>query len=300
MAARSLSVATGVAKRSMRKLRKNPVPGLPPIIIPLFMFAAFAGALSGLANTQSFDYYSFTAFQFVFIFYMSSMLAGAFSAFEISGDFEGGMGNRLMLAAPERMAIVGGYLILAVTRFALGAVVVWGIALLAGLPVEGGALDVAGFVGLALLLSLATTLYGAGIALRLQSIAAGTLILIPIFMVLFTSPVFVPRGQLEGWLRTVADINPVTPAIEAGRGFLAGDPVSVALAFGVSGGLVIFFGLFAVRGMVKAEKGPGSGRQRPAKRGGGGGGREETRAGDDGGGGGGRRRGPRGRKVAAR
>src|SRR5215207_2373463 len=105
MAGRSLSIARGVARRSTRKLLKNPVAGLPPIVIPLFMFAAFAGALSGLANTQSFDYYDFTAFQFVFIFFMASMLAGAFSGFEVSGDFESGMGNRLMLAAPQRMAI---------------------------------------------------------------------------------------------------------------------------------------------------------------------------------------------------
>ena len=268
-AVRSFSIALGVAQRSTRKLLKSPVPALPPILIPMFMFAAFAGALSGISNTKSFAYYDFTAFQFVFILYMGSMLAGAFSAFEISGDFESGMGNRLMLAAPQRLAIVGGYLIFAVGRFLFGIAVIWGIALLAGLSVRGGALDIAGLIALALLLNVATTLYGAGIALRLQSIAAGTLILIPIFMTLFMAPVFVPRPQLSGWLKTVADINPLTPAIEAGRGFMADDPVSVALAFGVTIGLVIVFAVFAVRGMVKAEKGPGSGRSRPARRRGG-------------------------------
>lgn len=265
-AVRSLSIALGLARRSTRKLLKNPVPGLPPLLIPLFMFAAFAGALSAIATTKSFDYYSFTAFQFVFILYMAAMLTGAFSAFEIAGDFEGGMGNRLMSAAPQRMAIVGGYLIFAVGRFFVSMAVIWGIALLAGLPVQGGALDVAGFLLLALLLTIAATLYGAGVALRLQSIAAGTLILIPIFMLLFTSPVFVPRQQLSGWLKTAADINPLTPAIEAGRGFLAGDRVSVAPAFAITAGLVIAFSVFAVRGMLKAEKGPGGGRSRRSRR----------------------------------
>ena len=183
MPARSLSIARGVSQRSRRKMFKNPVGGLPPILIPLFMFAAFAGALSALGDTEGFDYYDFTAFQFVFVFLMASMLAGAFSAFEIAGDFESGIGHRLMLAAPQRMAIVAGYVIFAVARFVLGAVVVWGVALLAGMPVEGGALDVAAFVAIGLLLSLAVTLYGAGIALRMQSLTAGTLILIPIFAV---------------------------------------------------------------------------------------------------------------------
>ena len=266
MAARSLSIARGVSQRSRRKMFKNPVGGLPPILIPLFMFAAFAGALSALGDTEGFDYYDFTAFQFVFVFLMASMLAGAFSAFEIAGDFERGFGHRLMLAAPQRMAIVAGYVIFGIGRFVLGAVVVWGVALLAGMPVEGDALDVAGFVAIGLLLSLAVTLYGAGIALRMQSLTAGTLILIPIFAFLFTTPVFVPRDELDGWLGTIADHNPLTPAMESGRGFLAGDPVSVGLAFGICGGLVVLFALFAVRGMVKAAKGPGAPRRRGPQR----------------------------------
>ena len=85
-------------------------------------------------------------------------------------------------------------------------------------------------------------------------------------MILFLTPVFVPRGQLTGWLKTVAGLNPLTPAMEAGRGFLAGDPVSVVLGFACAGGLVIAFGVFALRGMSKAEKGPSGGGGRRAKR----------------------------------
>ena len=266
MAGRSLSIARGVARRSTRRLLKNPLPGLSPLLIALFMFAAFAGALSALAETESFDYYDFTAFQFVFVLYLASMMIGAFTAFEIAGDYESGLGHRLMLAAPQRMALIGGYLISSVGRFAVGTAIVWGVALATGMPVRGQALDVAGLVGLALLLNVATALFGAGVALRLQSLAAGTLIIVPIFMSLFLSPVFVPRQELSGWLRTAADINPLTPEIEAGRGFLADDPVSVGIAFAVSGGLVIALTLFALRGMVQASKGPGSGRKRGPRR----------------------------------
>jgi ABC-2 type transport system permease protein len=78
--------------------------------------------------------------------------------------------------------------------------------------------------------------------------------------------VFVPRDQLDGWLGTIADHNPLTPAMEAGRGFLADDPASVGLAFAISGGLVVLFALFAARGMVKAAKGPGARRRRGPQR----------------------------------
>ena len=253
---RSVSVALGVARRSTRKLMKNPILGSPPLLIPLFLFAAFAGALAAIQNTKGFGYYSYTAFVFVYVFYLGAMFVGAFSAFEIAADYEGGIGNRLMLAAPRRLAIIGGYLLYAVGRFVVGSAVIWAVALATGLSVRGGALEIAGLVTLALLLCIATALYGAGVALRLRSIAAATVILIPVFMILFLSPVFVPRDQLTGWLKVATGLNPLTPPVEAGRGFLADDPTSVALAFAVAVGLVIAFGAWAVRGMKKAENGP--------------------------------------------
>jgi ABC-2 type transport system permease protein len=197
-----------------------------------------------------------------------------FAAFEIARDFETGLGGRLMLSAPQRMAIVVGYLIVALGRGVLVVVVLWGVALATGMPVKGSAVDLAGLIALALLLNLATALYGAGIALRFQTTASGVLILIPVFMVLFMTPVFVPLAKLTGWLGTAAHINPLTPAMEAGRGFLADDPVKVGLAFGAAAGLVLVFSLWAARGMRRAERGPGG----------------------RGGGGGGPRRGPRARR----
>ena len=86
------------------------------MLVPLFFFAAFKGALSGIGETKGFGYYDFTAFQFVFILFMASMFAGVFTAFDIASDFESGMGRRLMAAAPKRMYIIVGYLIVSVGR----------------------------------------------------------------------------------------------------------------------------------------------------------------------------------------
>jgi ABC-type multidrug transport system permease subunit len=247
-AGRSISVGQGVALQSARKLLKNPLKTLPPMLLPLFIFAAF------------------TAFQFVFVLYMAAMFAGVFTSFDIVFDYESGLGARLMLGAPRRMAIVSGYLIVALGRGLVAMAVVWAIALATGMPVRGDALEIAGIVVLALLLNVAATLYGAGIALRFQTTASSVLILIPVFMVQFLTPVFSPRKQLGGWLETAAGVNPLTAPMEAGRGLLANDPVSVGLAFGAAGGLVILFSIWAVRGMRKAEQGPGAGRSRGPRR----------------------------------
>jgi ABC-2 type transport system permease protein len=260
--ARSLSVALGVALQSGRKLLKNPAKALPPILFPLFFFGAFTGALSSVADTRGFGYYNFTAFEFVLVQYMAAMFAGVFTAFDVALDYERGMGSRLMSAAPRRMAIVAGYLIVSLVRAGVGIAVVWIVALVTGMPVRGGAQDIVAIVALALLLNIATTLYGVGLALRFRSTSAGVLILIPVFMALFLTPVFAPRRQLGSWLETAAGLNPLTPPMEAGRGFLANDPVSVGLAFAAAGGLVVLFWVWAVRSMRRAERGPSAGRRR--------------------------------------
>jgi ABC-2 type transport system permease protein len=251
---RSLSVALAVARRSTRKLLKSPVMAVTPTMIPLFFFAAFTGALSSLGEAPGFDYYDYTAFQFVFVLYQAAIYIAIFTSFEMASDYQTGVARRMMSAAPRRMAIVGGYVISALGRGVVVVAVVWGVALIAGMPVRGSAVEIAGLVALALLLNVATTLYGAGIVLRLRSTAAGALILIPAFMVMLLTPVFTVRDQLSGWLEAVASVNPMTALLEAGRGFLAGDPVSVAVSFAAGFGLVIAFAVWAMRGVRKAAQ----------------------------------------------
>jgi ABC-2 type transport system permease protein len=294
VSARSLSVARGVAYQCTRKLIRLPPKLLPSLLLPLFMFAAFGGALGAVGSTKGFGYYSYTAFVFVFVLYMSSMFSAVFTTFDVAADFESGFGNRMMLAAPRRLAIVGGYVMVALWRGVFNIAIVFAVALATGLSVRADALDIVGLVGLALLLNIVTTLYGTGVALRFQSTAAGVLVLIPTFMVFFVAPIFIPRHQLSGWLRDAADVNPLTPVLEAGRGFLADDPIKVVLAFAALVGMLLLFTVWVIGGMRKAERGPGSSARGPRARGP----RARAKQAGAAGGGGPRARGPRARARA--
>jgi ABC-2 type transport system permease protein len=251
---RAVSGGLGVLGFHARKLARGIGHALPPLLIPLFFFAAFAGALSSVGKTRGFTYYDYTAFQFVFVLYLCGAFCGMFTALDIAGTYEDGMGRRMMLATPRRLSIIGGFVGSALLRGTLFMAIVWGIGLATGMDVPGKPLQIAGMMVLAYLLLLAATLWGAGIALRLQRRAAGGLIILPTYMLIFMSPVFTVRHQLTGWLKAVANVNPLTPVLESGRGFLASDPTSVGLAFGVMGGMVLLFTLWTVRGMRSAER----------------------------------------------
>ena len=49
----------------------------------------------------------------------------------------------------------------------------------------------------------------------------------PVFLILFFAPVYVPLALLTGWIETVATLNPITYVLEAVRSMLAGDEVHV-------------------------------------------------------------------------
>ena len=75
----------------------------------------------------------------------------------------------------------------------------------------------------------------------------------PVFLILFLAPVYVPLALLAGWVHAVAHVNPVTALLEAGRDLISGQPFDALLAYGVAASLAALFWIWAVRGLRKAE-----------------------------------------------
>jgi ABC-2 type transport system permease protein len=252
---RVADVAGAVAFRSLKKVATSPQLLLPSLIFPLFFFVAFAGGLSSVGDVPGFDFPSgYTAFQFVFVLLQASAFGGVFTGFGIASDFENGFARRLMLAAPSRLGILLGYVLASLVRAVLVGLLLLAVALATGMQVGGDGVDLFGLVVLALLVNLAAGLWAAGVALRLRTIQAGPLIQMPVFLILFLAPVYVPLDLLGGWVKGVASVNPFTALIEGGRDMIAGLSVDVALVFGVALALLVLFGAWGVRGLRRAEQ----------------------------------------------
>ena len=247
-------MASGVAWRTLKNVFTNPSLLFPSLIFPLFFFTAFAGGLSQVAKVPGFDFEpGYTAFQFCFVLIQSAAFGGVFTGFGIARDFESGFARRLLLAAPNRTGIVLGYALAALVRWVLTAAVLTVVAVLAGMNVFGGPFDVFGMYALALVINVAGLLWAGGVAMRFRTIQAGPLMQMPVFIVLFFAPVYVPLTLLEGWIEISAKLNPVTYVIEAERSLLAGDEVHVLFAFAIAFGLVALFSVWSLRGLRKAE-----------------------------------------------
>jgi ABC-2 type transport system permease protein len=254
---RFLDVTGAVAWRTVHHFLTQPAFLVPSLLFPLFFFTAFAGALSGIEAIPGFDFPSgYTAFQFAFVMLQASAFGGGFAGFSIAADFESGFSRRLMLASPNRRGIVAGYAAAALFR----AVVVWAmlivVALLAGMQIDGGPVDLVGLYTLAALVNLTGLLFSAGVAMRLRTMQAGPAMQIPVFLLLFLAPVYMPLDLLEGWIHAAASVNPMTPLLELSRDLISGqnaDLWAYPLVLTMVAGLV----LWALTGLRRAERAGG-------------------------------------------
>jgi ABC-type multidrug transport system permease subunit len=244
-----------VAWRSIHNTLVRPSILLPSIIFPLFFLIAFAGGLSRIGDVPNFDYQpGYTAFQFVFVFLQSAAFGGVFTGFGIARDFDTGFARRLLLSAPRRSGIIAGYVVGALLRWCITGTVVTVAALIAGMNVGGNGVDLFGLVALGVAINFVAALWACGVAMFLRTEQAGALIQMPVFILLFLAPVYVPLSLLTGWIHAVAQINPATAALEAGRSLLAGSPVKVGLAFVLLAGAAVVMAVFARRGLASAER----------------------------------------------
>lgn len=248
-----LSIARSVAWRNIKVLARSPGLIAPTLLLPLLFLIAFAGALSRVTSLPGFPETNYTAFQYVYALIQAVAFAGAMGGTAMIDDFESGFMARLMVAAPERTAIVAGYVIAMLARAVLSVVVLTGVAFALGMELEGGPLDILGLYALALLMNVGATLWATGVAMHVRTVNGAPAAILPIFLLLFLTPVFLPLELLTGWLHAVASGNPFTYVIEAGRALIAGSHTYVPVAFGIAGGMVALTTLWVVWGVRRAE-----------------------------------------------
>jgi ABC-2 type transport system permease protein len=248
------AVTRYVAWRNMLLLVRAPASFAPTLLMPLLFLIAFAGALSRVAKLPDFGSINYTSFQYVYALMQAAAFAGAVGGTAMTGDIVNGFMDRLMLSARRRAAIVTGYVLAMLVRAAIATLVLTGAAFALGMKVKGSPLELLGLYGLAVLLNLTASLWSGGIAMHIPSLNAAPLEILPIFLALFLTPVFLPLHLLHGWLHTVATGNPFTRPLEAGRSLIEGNPSGVAVAFAVIGGMAVAAALFALWGVRRFQE----------------------------------------------
>jgi ABC-2 type transport system permease protein len=247
-----------LAKRSIRTIRRLPSAFFPALAMPIFNMIVFAGTffavtkIPGFPTDRSINWYMPLGIM------MGAAFGGVGLGFTAIRDLETGFYDRLRMAPTSRLSLVLGPLSGTLVRITMvtSIVIVLGVAL--GARFTGGVLGVLCLYIAALGLATIGAGWGLGLAFKFRDMRAAAIMQLSIFLVMFLSSAQVPLSIMDGWLHTVARVNPATNILRLSRVGLVNESSADHLSWNaVWGGLLAIAVMasltltFAVRNLRK-------------------------------------------------
>ena len=244
---------TSIAGRALRAVPRDISVVIPPVFIALFFFIVNIGTLKRV--TSSIPGFNYTSFEMATAILLG--VTGVSRAPALVLDIQSKYFDRLLLTPVRRTAILLGHMTADVAVAAVLTIPILVLGFILGVRFHGGPIGVVGFILLASLWSLAFAGFAYAIALKTGNPAAVNSTFLLFFPFLFLTTSYVPRGQLSGWLNTVAGFNPVTyllaglRSLETGGGDQWAPLGEALLAVAIVGLISMTLCFAALRGRVK-------------------------------------------------
>ncbi|MEU5340489.1 MULTISPECIES: ABC transporter permease [unclassified Streptomyces] len=208
--------------RQLRRIRHNMglliLTQTMPITMLLFFGYVFGSALAMPGE----EYRAFLVPGLLVATAANGIMTGMFQAAQ---DSHRGVMDRFRTLPISRAAVPLGQAAGDLVVTAVGTVPVLLVGLAVGWRMEGSALDAAGAVGLLLLFRFATTWIGILLGLASQSEEAAGQLGGATFILPLLSNAYIPTDNLPGWLRTIAEWNPISAVTTALRDLFGNAPV---------------------------------------------------------------------------
>jgi ABC-2 type transport system permease protein len=246
----NLATIGALMSRARNELLRVPGAAIPGVLAPTIFFLGLNGVFGALIQLRGFETGTYESFIVPVSMLQGAGFTGAAAGVNLARDIEAGWIDRLLVSPTPRWVLLAGGVVGASARALIPATFVLAIALPlgAGWPGIGGLL-----VTYAMVVSIAAVAacWGSALALRFKSQSAAPLMQAGMMAMILMTTAYAPLALLQPWLRSVAEVNPVTEVVDAARqGFVGGVswagtwPAIVALL-----GLLVVLGAWALREM---------------------------------------------------
>lgn len=197
------------------------------IIQPVIWIALFGQVFASLSDVPQFGAAtgaeSYIEYLVPGILMMTVLYSGAWAGTGYIDDINSGVMDQYLTSPLARSAIVTGQLLQQLVISAAQSLVVIGIGALAGARFPGGVGGTLFALGVATVLATSFCCASTAIALTTRSqIALVTLSQLVVMPATFLSSTLMPASLMPEWVQAVSRWNPMTWAVELGRGGLAG------------------------------------------------------------------------------
>ena len=238
---------TALVGRQLRRVRNNPGLAILTQTMPITMLLFFGYVFGSALATPGKEYRSFLLPGLLVATAAGGIMTGMFQAAQ---DSHRGVMDRLRTLPVSRAAVPLGQAVADLVVTAVGTVPLLLVGLAVGWRVEGPVPEAVGAVGLLLLFRFACTWIGIYLGLLTRSEDAAGQLGGATFMLPLLSNAYIPTGNLPGWLRAVAEWNPISAVTTALRDLFGNAPVphgaAWPVAHPVAGSLVWSLALIAV------------------------------------------------------
>ncbi|WP_330456906.1 ABC transporter permease [Streptomyces sp. NBC_00820] len=247
--------------RQLRRVRNSPGLAVLTQMMPVNMLLFFGYVFGSALAMPGREYRSFLVPGLLVATAAGGLMTGMFQAAQ---DTHRGVMDRFRTMPVSRAAVPLGQAVADLVVTAVGTVPLLLVGLAVGWRIHGSAAEAAGAVGLLLLFRFACTCVGIHLGLLTRSEDAAGQLGASSFVLPLLSNAYIPTGNLPGWLRTLAEWNPisaVTTALRvlfgdapapAGSAWPVAHPVAGALAWSVA--LTAVFLPLAVRRYARGGK----------------------------------------------
>jgi ABC-type multidrug transport system permease subunit len=246
----NLATIGALMARAKNELLRVPGAAIPGVLAPTIFFLGLNGVFGALTHLRGFTTGSYESFIVPVSMLQGAGFTGAAAGVNLARDIEQGWVDRLLVSPAPRWVLLAGNVLAASARALIPATFVLTIAFLLGASWPGiGGLLIA-FLMVTAMAAVAAC-WGSALALRFKSQSAAPLMQAGTMALILTTTAYAPLALLQPWMRSVAEVNPVTQVIDAARqGFVAGVswaetwPGLLALI-----GLLLLLGAWALREM---------------------------------------------------
>ncbi|KOV91217.1 ABC transporter permease [Streptomyces sp. NRRL B-3648] len=217
--------------RQLRRVRNNPGLAVLTQLMPVNMLLFFGYVFGSALAMPGREYRSFLVPGLLAATAAGGLMTGMFQAAQ---DTHRGVMDRFRTMPVSRSAVPLGQAVADLVVTAAGTVPLLLTALAVGWRVEGSLAGAVGAVGLLLLFRFACTCAGILLGLLSRSEDAAGQLGASSFVLPLLSNAYIPTDGLPGWLRALAEWNPISAVTTALRDLFGNAPVPEGAAWPVA------------------------------------------------------------------
>lgn len=211
--------ASYIMGREFRSLLRQPWWIAITLVQPIIWLLLYGALFRKVVEIPGFEATSYIQFLTPGVVIMSALFSSGWGGMGMIEDINRGVVDRFLVTPARRSSMIAGRLLQGMLVILIQSVIIIVLAWIVGARFPNGIVGVLVLIAVAALLGASFGALSNGLALLARR--EETLIAVMNFLLLpltFLSAAFMQQSLMPGWMQSVAEVNPVNWAVQAGRG----------------------------------------------------------------------------------